>query len=196
MQRKSKKFDPGRKERLRNPDRRRLIPAETILISAGIKEGAAVADIGPGLGYFTFPLSAAVKDTGIVYAIDISVEMLDELAFDISERGIKNIRMIRSTEFDFRIDSDSVDTVFMSLVFHETDHTGKFLAETYRVLKAGGTLFIVEWDKTEGTHGPPLWHRIAKEDISVLIENAGFRDVEVNPINPQIYTVKARKDNT
>ena len=41
-----------------------------------LKEGVVIADIGAGSGYFTFRLARHLGDTGRVYAVDISPDMI------------------------------------------------------------------------------------------------------------------------
>src|SRR5215470_14300512 len=53
-------------------------PAE-VIAALHIAEGAKVADIGAGSGYFTLPFARAVGETGAVYAIDIEPGMIEHL---------------------------------------------------------------------------------------------------------------------
>ena len=59
------KFKVINKSKLDSPKRREVLPAKEILNTVGIKESNVVADIGCGIGFFTFPLSEAVGDEGI-----------------------------------------------------------------------------------------------------------------------------------
>ena len=72
------KFDAKNRHKLDNPKRREMLPPEKTLIRLGLKQGDIVADIGCGIGYFTIPAANIVGDSGKVFAMDISPEMLEE----------------------------------------------------------------------------------------------------------------------
>ncbi len=97
------KFKVINKSKLDSPKRREVLPAKEILKTVGIKEADVVADIGCGIGFFTFPLSEAVGEEGIVYALDIEKEMLDDVEAGMLERNIKNVRPVCDTGVPFDI---------------------------------------------------------------------------------------------
>ena len=59
-----------------------------------IPKGAAVADIGAGVGYFTWRLAERVGPSGIVYGEDIQQAMLDRLRKNMEARHISNVRPV------------------------------------------------------------------------------------------------------
>jgi len=69
------KFDVKSFAKLDNPERRKSLPADAILHKFDLEDGDVVADVGCGIGYFTFPASSVVGLTGKVLAMDISDEM-------------------------------------------------------------------------------------------------------------------------
>ena len=58
------------------PDRDQWQPPDQIMDDLNIAEGAVVADIGAGGGWFTIQLARRVAQIGIVYAEDVQQEML------------------------------------------------------------------------------------------------------------------------
>src|SRR5258708_29089471 len=50
-----------------------------VITTLNLKPGEAIADIGAGSGYFTFRLAHHVGDTGRVYAVDVSPDMIVHL---------------------------------------------------------------------------------------------------------------------
>ena len=82
------KFDAKNKHKLDNEKRRELLPPEEILIKLGLHEGDIMADIGCGIGYFTNPASKIAGDSGNIFAMDISPEMLQDVGIKIKSNNI------------------------------------------------------------------------------------------------------------
>src|SRR5438477_6281272 len=59
------------------PERESEEHPDQALEAIRIERGSTVADIGAGVGYFTWRLAERVGDTGAVYAEDIQQPMLD-----------------------------------------------------------------------------------------------------------------------
>jgi 2-polyprenyl-3-methyl-5-hydroxy-6-metoxy-1,4-benzoquinol methylase len=56
------------------------------LDAIGLKKGDVVADIGAGVGYFSWRMAERVGPTGKVYANDIQPRMLDQLKKNVASR--------------------------------------------------------------------------------------------------------------
>ena len=61
---------------LEDPKRNAYQKPEEVIKALNIKEGEVIADIGAGSGYFTFRLAHAAGETGHVYAVDVSPDMI------------------------------------------------------------------------------------------------------------------------
>src|SRR5580700_9789153 len=72
------------------PEREAEEAPDAALDAIGIAKGATVADIGAGVGYFTWRLAARVGPQGKVYAVDIQQGMLDRLRRNMAERKLAN----------------------------------------------------------------------------------------------------------
>lgn len=81
----------------RQPDREwwsELWPdPQWMLKTLEIAADEAVADIGSGNGYFTLP-AAEIVAPAPVYAVDIDIELLEELSETANEMGLSNIQCI------------------------------------------------------------------------------------------------------
>lgn len=73
------KFDVNNKNKLDNPRRREMLPVNKILDEIGLKAEDNLADIGCGIGYFSFPAADVIGSNGLVYALDVKEEMIEEL---------------------------------------------------------------------------------------------------------------------
>jgi len=67
---------------------RRLQCDPAALLAPYVREGVAVLEPGPGMGFFTLELARRVGPTGRVIAVDIQPRMIDGLNPDISHCGM------------------------------------------------------------------------------------------------------------
>ncbi len=165
------KFNPAHLQRLDNPRRRALLPPEKILRDVEAAKASVWADIGCGAGYFTIPLAKAVEK---VIALDISLEMLQELKKRLAEQQIHNVEAVQSDESKIKLADSSVNGVILALVAHELHEPQKFLQEITRILNPGGKVIIVEWEKKVTEMGPPLDHRLEASEVDAWALHAGL----------------------
>ena len=62
----------------------------------------------------------------------------------------------------------------ISNVLHEVDEKDAFLTSVRKALKPAGRLAIIEWQKKETPHGPPVCDRLGADRIKAMLENNGF----------------------
>lgn len=170
----SHKFDSRSSAKLDNEERRKRLPAETILQKFGVSKGNIIADIGCGIGYFTLPASMLVGPEGKVFAMDISNEMLKQTQEKANLAETGNIETMLISENNFLLREKSVDVALVFFVLHEAQSPEHFIAEIHRIIKPGGKLAILDWEKREMPQGPPIAHRISSHDAAALMKNAGF----------------------
>src|SRR5215469_8185522 len=103
---------------LTRPERESEEHPDEALDAIGIQRGSTVADIGAGVGYFTWRMSARVGTKGTVYGEDIQQQMLDMLTKNMSTRHISNVRAVLGTTEDPKLPKDSVDLVLLVDVYH------------------------------------------------------------------------------
>lgn len=186
------KFNPASLHKLDNSERRKRLPPEEILKRFGLLEGDLAADIGCGNGYFTLPASLIVGETGAVFALDILQEMLALVEEKVLLEKRKNIRCVKVKEASFGLDSGGVTFAMAFFVLHEADCWQAFLAEIHRILKPGGRVALIEWDKRPMEQGPPPEHRLAKEEVIQALKDKGFLVEEV-AIGAHYYGLLAKK---
>ncbi|WP_296557236.1 methyltransferase domain-containing protein [uncultured Acetobacterium sp.] len=167
------KFDPKNKEKLDNEWRRENLPPVEILKELGLKATDSVADIGCGIGYFTIP-AAALIGSNTVYGLDTSPEMLAELELRSKAAGLNNIATVKTQELDLIIPDATVSFGLMVNVIHEIVDKTQFLEESSRIIKPGGKLAIIDWEKAETKTGPPIDHRIGSDEVKTMLNEIGF----------------------
>ena len=168
------KFDPVNINRLDNEWRRQNIPPISTLEKLGISSTDIVADIGCGVGYFTIPAAGMVDSENKVFALDTSDLMLEEVKKRTSDSGVSNIIAIKTSEYDLKLPDESVTFVLLVNVLHEIEDKAQFINEIRRILKTEGKIAIIEWEKENREMGPPMEHRIGKDETAALLRSFGL----------------------
>lgn len=187
------KFNPEKKEKLDNSWRREVLPPKETLLEMGLKSGDIMADIGCGIGYFTTEAAKIVGESGSVYGLDILDEMLRETEEKAKRESVSNIETLKTEEYDLKLDDESVTYAFTVNVVHEVEDKELFLREISRVLKAGGKLAVIDFEKREMDMGPPLGHRISIEEMEACLEAVGFKVVKKYSFSDVFYGLLSEK---
>ena len=187
------KFDVNQRNKLDNPKRREFLPPYEILKKLGLQEGDIIADIGCGIGYFSIPAADIVGLKGIVYAMDVELEMVEETERWAAENGMTNIRPIVTDEYDMKVGDSTVSFAFACLVLHEVEDRIRFIREAKRILKDNGRIVIVEWIKKESDWGPSTDHRLESGYMIQVLQDCGFKNVSTTDINEYFYIMTAIK---
>ena len=185
------KFDPANVSRLESPERLALLPVERVLALVEVKAGERVLDVGCGPGVFAVPLARAVGPSGHVFAVDLREEMVEACRRRVETWGLSNVTVRRSEESSIPLPPSSVDLVFVCHLLHELEDPAALLADVRRVLKPGGRLVAVEWEKAEMEAGPPVEHRLTPEDSRAILEKGGFAVTDTRPVTWANYLLLA-----
>lgn len=164
-------------ERWNQPERDRWQQPARVIQALGIAPGSTVADVGAGSGYFTFELARAVGPTGRVFAVDIDEPLLGYLKDRVRLRRAANITVVRGEASHPGLAEASADLLFICDVLHHVHAFGDltaYLRAAARTLRPGGRLAVIDYRKVESKDGPPLRHRIAKEDLVRIAREAGL----------------------
>jgi len=160
---------------LEDPKRDAYQKPQEVMAALGIKPGEVIADIGAGSGYFTFRLALRVGDKGKVYAVDISPEMILHINRRIRELKVNNVVSILADPDDPLLPDRSVNRFFFSESWHHIEKQTKYLSLAKRILKPGGEIVMIDFQKKALPVGPPLQMKIAREDLIKQMESNGFR---------------------
>lgn len=181
------RFDPKHVEKLDNPERRKMLPPNEIMKMLDVQQGQTVADIGCGPGYFTIPLASSARN---VYAVDVSPEMLHLLEERAAHEELENISLVESPAEHLTLPDHTVDRVICSLVLHEVGDLKQTLSEFKRILRPGGKVLLIEWEKKQMEMGPPLSERLAADALLREVVALGFH-AEISYPNPNQYIILA-----
>lgn len=171
-----KKFDPKHAEKLKNPARLKHENPDFIWEKLGLDRPTCVVDAGCGLGFSAIPFAKKMPD-GVVYACDISREMLDALSEEIKSMGINNVRPLLMEEVKIPLNDGCADALIMQNLHHELDAAVENLKECARVLRNGGRISIIDWKKKPSEFGPPLELRVSEKKIGSDLREAGFTQI-------------------
>jgi ubiquinone/menaquinone biosynthesis C-methylase UbiE len=176
------KFSPENADRLERPERHALLKPRETLRLLDLRPGMTVADVGAGTGFFSRPAADLVGQGGIVYAIDISSELLARIRRTASHPAVLTVQ---SSEFSIPLPDVCVDAALAAFVLHETLNRTRLLREVSRLMKHGARLLIVEWTKQTEENGPPEGERLDARELDEDL--AAFHRLDAGTLNPSHY---------
>ncbi len=132
-------------------DERAGLPENAVTASLGcgnplamieLAEGETVLDLGSGGGIDVLLSAKRVGETGTVYGLDMTDEMLALTQANAREAGARNVHFLKGVMEDIPLPAGSVDVVISNCVVNLSPEKDRVLAEIARVLKPGGRLGI------------------------------------------------------
>jgi ubiquinone/menaquinone biosynthesis C-methylase UbiE len=172
-------FPPQDLGLLSAPDRDTWNKPDLIMDALGIADGAVVADLGAGGGWFTVRLARRVGPNGLVYAQDIQSQMLEATKRLVQRERLANVQTVLGTATDTNLPS-GLDAVLIVDAFREMDEPNRpealqnILRQVERALKPTGRLGIVEFLPGDGGPGPAAEDRVTPESVIETVHAAGL----------------------
>jgi len=190
--RQKKLFPPQDLGLLSAPDRDDWNKPDLIMDVLGIADGAVVADLGAGGGWFTIRLARRVGPNGLVYAQDIQPQMIEAINRRVQQEALTNVRTVLGTPTDPRLPG-GLDAVLIVDAYREMDEPGKpeilkgLLQRIDEALKPQGRIGIVDFLPGGGGPGPSSEDRVKPETIISAVEASGLRLQAREPVPPFQY---------
>jgi predicted methyltransferase len=178
---------------LTRPERESEEHPDEALAAIGIKKGSTVADIGAGVGYFTWRLAERVGDKGIAYGEDIQQPMLDLLAKNMSIRHLNNVRPVLGTPEDPKLPKNSVDLVLLVDVYHEFSEPEKMLDRIRESLKPNGRIVFLEYRAEDPAVPIRPEHKMTVAQVRAEVEPEGYRFDKTIEVLPEQHIIIFRK---
>jgi len=158
---------------------------------AELREGEVVLDLGSGGGIDVLLSARRVGPSGKAYGLDMTDEMLLLARANQEAAGVGNAEFLKGEIEDVPLPDASVDVVISNCVINLSADKKRVLEEAFRVLRPGGR-FAVSDVVVRGDLPPAvrrsleLWvgcvaGALEEERFRALLEEAGFRDVEIEP---------------
>lgn len=139
---------------------KRVHQLDSVILSdepCGVKPGERVAEIGCGVGCYTWSLAAGVGHSGKVIAMDIDGEVLKFIDYAAENTHNKNVETLLVTVSDPKLAPASVDRIYMIDILNVMigryvhdgmpmkDGTEEYLRKLAESLKSGGRLVVVDY---------------------------------------------------
>lgn len=172
-------FPPQDLGLLSAPDRDLWAKPDVVMDSLGIADGAVVADLGAGGGWFTIRLARRVGPTGIVYAQDVQSRMLDAVARRVREERLTNVRTILGDPDDPALPG-GIEVVLIVDAWREMDdpkepgRLQRLLQRLLASLAPGGRIGVLDFLPGDGGPGPAARDRVAPEAVIASAQRAGL----------------------
>lgn len=148
---------------------------DAALDAIGIPRGATVADVGAGVGYFTWRLAERVGPSGKVYANDIQQVMLEKLRGNMEARHLTNVQTVLGAEDDPKLPAGAVDVILLVDVYHEFSQPQKMLQKIRQALKPDGRLVLLEYRKEDPSIPIRPEHKMTVDEVRAEVQPEGFR---------------------
>lgn len=172
------------------------------VVLANPQKGEVVLDLGSGGGIDVFISSKYVGESGKVYGLDMTDEMLELANKNKEKMGATNVEFIKGYIEDIPLEDETVDVITSNCVINLCESKEDALSEAFRVLKKGGRLAIADVvllkDIPEHIkQSVEMWvgciaGALPVEEYTEILEKVGFKNIEITPVN--IYTKEVIED--
>ena len=172
-------------------DNRDFGSPEKVLDVLNLTAGERIADIGAGSGYFTIPAALSVGPGGVVWAIDISQDMLDYVAKRAGINDLGNVRTKKVPDDDPQLPAGGIDTILMIDTWHYIQDAA-YAKKMRAGLADGGRVVIIDYipkPRAERRWGPSPEDQCSRESVDEDMAAAGLVPVKVMNLLPEQYFV-------
>jgi ubiquinone/menaquinone biosynthesis C-methylase UbiE len=156
---------------------------------ADLHEGETVLDLGSGAGADVLISAKRVGPTGRAIGLDMTDEMLDLARANAVRAGVENAEFVKGYIEDIPLPGNSVDVVISNCVINLAGDKRKALAETARVLRAGGRFavsdVIADPDMDEATRSDMSAYTgciagaLTEDEFRAALDAAGLTEIEI-----------------
>lgn len=155
-----------------------------------------VLDIGCGTGTFAVLLKRRLPAAQII-GLDPDPKALARAKRKAEQAGV-SLRFDQGFADALEYPAETFDTVFSSFMFHHLDSNNreKTLREVLRVLKPGGTFYLLDFETSESGSGHGFFRLLhahermrdnSESRILALMDKAGFADRKKMGIRPVLF---------
>jgi ubiquinone/menaquinone biosynthesis C-methylase UbiE len=176
---------------LDSPERRSSQDPDRLWQRVGLRKGQVVVDVGAGSGFYSFPAAARVGADGHVYAVDVSLELVELIRERAADRKVPNLEALLSTPAHIPLEDAVADVALFANVLHGIPPST--VDEAVRVLRPGGKLVNVDWKKSRTLGGPPVQHRLSVGEARNALAAHGLTPVDSFDLGPYHYVLVLKR---
>jgi len=149
--------------------------ATEVVAALALREGAVVADIGAGGGYFSMLLARAVGPTGRVYAVDTNPKVLAYVDEQAEDHQLRNVETVLVTSEGVNLPAAGCDLIFARNVFHHLNEPVAYFRDLRAYLKPEGEVAVIDYKKRSLFSFVTLMgHYVEEELIRSTLADAGY----------------------
>jgi len=171
-----------------------LVDPQKVFAELNLQPDCVLLDIACGVGNYAIAAAEIIGEHGLIYAVDLWEEGIEMLRTRASDLGLTRIRAeVADVGRHLPLADASVDVILLATVLHDLAVDGAAagaMNEIGRVLKPGGRLVVIEFDKIENSPGPPIAIRLSPGEVADLVSPHGFLEEHIIPVGPTTYLVK------
>jgi SAM-dependent methyltransferase len=165
---------------------RLLAPAtRTIFVTAGIRSGMRVLDLGSGMGDVAFVAAELVGSTGEIVGIDRSPESVARANLRALQQGYTNVRFVVGDIHDTAPDGP-FDAIVGRLVLMYVPDPSAVLKTQAALLRSGGVVVPIEFDLSSARSLPST--PLVSQSLSWLSKAYARTGVEA-ALGPRLWAV-------
>lgn len=150
------------------------------------------ADFQCADGHFTIPIAKHLF-SGTVYASDPSPKNLKGMKEKAIRARLSNLVIQTEKQQSKNIPKGTLDGILLPFLLHSSANRKELLAKSFKLIKKGSWVGILEWFDKKTADGPPVSKRIGIEEVVKLGEEVGFRFPLKRVLDDQHYVVILRK---
>ena len=170
-----------------------LINTDILKQMLPVHQGSVILDLACGKGLYSLFLSKLAGPSGLVYAVDLWEEGLQMLEAEALKNEVATIAAMKADATkDIDIEAHSIDLCLMATVLHdfkEMNAEQAVLKQVKTLLRPGGCLAVIEFQKKDGPPGPPADIRLNRQETEELVTGLGFKKTNVADIGDYNYLV-------
>lgn len=165
-----------------------MVDPQLLFQKAQLQPDMHVADFGCGrTGHLVFPATKIIGERGVVYAVDILKNVLEEIKKRAALSAIFNIHTVWADLEHVgktAIPQKSLDVGFLVNTLVQSDKRRGILDEIYRLLKDKARLIVVDWTRKGLPFGPHDKRLVDFEDVKQWAVQHGFTVQEEFGVGP------------
>lgn len=170
-----------------------LVDPSLVFAELRLRPDTVMLDLACGAGNYALAAAAIIGPAGTVHAFDLWPEGIAALRKSALSRGLMQVNAeVVDVSGRLPLPDRSVDVALMATVLHDLVEDGAekgegALREAARVLRPGGRLVVVEFEKVDSHPDPPAAIRLSPDEVASLVVPFGFRRERLLQVGNPLY---------